>query len=206
MKTIGVTGRSGSGKSTLARALGNLGAYVLDGDQIAAGLMQPGSPVLKNVRESFGPSYFTEGGALDRKKLGERVFSDEKALTLLNAIVHPAFKDKIQGLLDDLRVKPETPDYAVIDAAVLFEAGLETICDLVVAVICDEGEMAGRIALRDGLTEEKALDRIRSQKTKVCDYDMCRRADITVISRGDPTEMEAWAERILRIAKGIRND
>ena len=52
----------------------------------------------------------------------------------------------------------------------------------------------------------KALDRIRSQKTKVCDYDMCRRADITVISRGDPTEMEAWAERILRIAKGIRND
>lgn len=206
MKTIGVTGRSGSGKSTLARAMGNLGAYVLDGDLIAAGLMQPGSPVLNKVRESFGPSYFTEGGALDRKKLGERVFSDEKALTLLNAIVHPAFYGRIRDLLEGLETGPEAPDYAVIDAAVLFEAGLDALCDLVVAVICDDEDMADRISLRDGLTKQKALDRIKSQKSKVCDYDMYRRAGITVISRGDPTEMDSWAERILRIAKGMRND
>lgn len=202
MKVIGLTGRSGSGKSTLAGALGKLGAAVLDGDRIAAELMLPGSPVLRAVLDSFGYEFLTPYGYLDRKNLGKRVFADKQALMRLNSIVHPAFKERVAALLDDLRHSGDSPEAAVLDAAVLFEAKLDSLCDLVVAVICDEGTMAGRISLREGISKQDALARIAAQKSSRGDYELVSKADIVVISRRDAREMDAWAERIMRIAGG----
>ncbi len=202
MKVIGITGRSGSGKSTLSAALANKGAAVLDGDSIAASIMEPGSPLLKSVHDAFGDAYFNADGSLDRGKLGSLVFSNSRSLALLNSIVHPAFREKIRQMILDLERSKSRPDYAVIDAAVLYESGLDEFCDLVVAVFCDEMASAERIAKRDGIEPEKALSRIKAQKAKLGDYRMSRLADVNVISRGDPAEMDMWANRILRIAGG----
>ncbi len=202
MKVVGITGRSGSGKSTLAKAMGKLGAEVLDGDLIAAGLLEQGSPVLADVRDAFGPSYFREDGALDRKKLGQRVFSDDRALATLNLIVHPHFQRLVERMIEDLRNRENGPEIAVLDAAVLFEAGLDRVCDFIVVVICDDASMAERIAARDGITEQMAQDRIEAQKSRLSDFSLTHMADMVVISRGDQAEMDAWALRIARIAKG----
>jgi len=202
MKVIGITGRSGSGKSTLARALERLGAEVLDGDQIAAGLLAPGSPLLLKVRDAFGPEFFREDGSLDRKKLGSLVFSDERSLAVLDGIVHPHFRRLVEEEVRKLERQDRSPEIAVLDAAVLFEAGLDGICDIVVAVMCDDETMASRISQRDGIEAQASLERINAQKSKLSDYCMARKADIVVISRGDAAEMDAWAKRIARIAKG----
>ena len=202
MKVIGLIGRSGSGKSTLAGALGRLGAAVLDGDGIAAGLLIPGSPVLHEVLDAFGHEYLTPYGYLDRKALGRLVFSEKRELERLNAIVHPAFKERIAVLLEGLRNSKDCPDFAVLDAAVLFEAGLDSLCGLVVAVLCDEATMAGRVSLREGISMEEAMERIAAQKASRGDYELITKSDLVVISRRDSKEMETWAKRIIRIAGG----
>jgi dephospho-CoA kinase len=202
MKVIGLTGRSGSGKSTLASELGGLGAAVLDGDRIAAELLIPGSRVLREVLDSFGYEYLTPYGYLDRKALGRLVFSDEGALRRLNSIVHPAFKDRMASLLEDLSKSDRGPSVAVLDAAVLYEAGLDSLCDLVVAVLCDEGIMASRISKREGIAEEDALARIAAQRASKSDFEIISRADIIVFSRWNAKEMRTWAERIMRISGG----
>lgn len=202
MKVIGLTGRSGSGKSTLACELGVLGAAVLDGDRIAAGLLVPGSPVLSAVLDAFGYEYLTPYGYLDRKALGRLVFSDKKALKRLNSIVHPAFRERVASLLEDLSKGDRGAGMAVLDAAVLYEAGLDSLCDLIVAVLCDEDTMAERISRREGIDKEAALARITAQRASNNDYELLSKADIVVYSRRDAKEMRAWAVRIMRIAGG----
>lgn len=205
MQVIGITGRSGSGKSTLAKALENKGAVILDGDEIAASLMEPGSPVLERVKEAFGSSYFHDDGTLDRRKLGELVFSEARSLALLNSLVHPSFRQIIKDEITGLRARKSSPAFAVIDAAVLFEAQLDKLCDIVVAVLCDDDEAAARIARRDAMSRGAALDRIRTQKAGKGDHELAEKADIVVISRGDEAEMDLWADRIIRIAEGKSN-
>lgn len=205
MQVIGITGRSGSGKSTLAKALENKGAVILDGDKIAASLMEPGSPVLERVKEAFGSSYFRDDGTLDRSKLGELVFSEAHSLALLNSLVHPSFRQIVKDEITGLRARESSPDFAVIDAAVLFEARLDKLCDIVVAVLCDDDEAAARIAGRDAMSRGAALDRIRTQKAGKGDHALSEKADIVVISRGDKAEMDLWADRIIRIAEGKSN-
>lgn len=202
MKVIGLTGRSGSGKSTLAYALGTLGAVILDGDRIAAELMFPGSRILHRVIDAFGYDYLTPDGHLDRKSLGKLVFSDEGALKRLNSIVHPAFRERIAAILEDLRRSDRKPALAVLDAAVLYEAGLDSLCDMVVAVMCEEATMTDRVSRREGISKEAALARITAQRTSRSDHELLTKADIVVLSRRDAREMDAWAERIVRIAGG----
>ncbi len=203
MKVIGLTGRSGSGKTTLAVELGKLGAMILDGDRIAADLLLPGSPALSKVLETFGYDYLTPYGYLDRKALGRLVFNDGSALKKLNEITHPLFKDRISAMLYESGRSGEERCFAVLDAAVLYEAKLDSLCDLVVAVLCDEGTMAGRISLREGISREEAEGRIAAQRAMKGDYELIAKSDIVVISRRDPKEMETWARRILRIAGGL---
>jgi len=205
MKIIGITGRSGSGKSTLSAALAKNGSVVLDGDEIAASLLLPGSKLLSALISAFGEQYLLPDGSLDRQKLGDLVFHDTDELHRLNSIVHPAFKKEIERRLSEFRKSEAPPRFVVIDAAVLFEAGLDGLCDLVVFVACSDEAAAIRIAARDGIGYEKAMQRIEAQKHKSGDFKLSRRADVTVISRGDIKEMERWAARLARITGGRVN-
>ena len=164
MIVVGLAGRSGAGKSTIAGMFAGRGGACLDVDEVARGVVRPGSPVLAEIERAFGREYLLPGGGLDRRKLGRRVFSDPAALDLLNRITHPALVREVSEWIAELGVSENPPPVAVIDAAVLFESGLAKLVDAVVVVVASEQAQAERIAARDGISLGDALARVRAQR------------------------------------------
>src|SRR5689334_16462818 len=101
MPLIALTGGIASGKSTIARRLAEHGAVIVDADRIVRDVQAPGTPVLAEIAEAFGPEVIAADGALDRAALGARVFADRELLTRLNHIVHPAVRAESQRRFDE---------------------------------------------------------------------------------------------------------
>ncbi len=152
---IGITGGTGCGKTTLLNVIAEVGGLILDCDAIYHDLLTTDPGLLAAIEARF-PST-VEDGALQRKKLGAIVFSDEQALQDLNAITHGAVKAAVLGRLE------EKPDLAAIDAIGLFEGGLAELCDVTVAVTAPEEDRVRRLMARDGISESYARSRIRAQ-------------------------------------------
>lgn len=172
---IGITGGTGSGKTTLLNILRELGANVIDCDAVYHWLLQWDADMIASINARF-PGVITDG-ALDRKKLGSIVFSDEKALQDLNAITHHAIKQEVFR-----RICP-MPELVVIDAIALFESGLAEICDLTVAITAPEDVRIARLMARDGISEAYARSRIAAQHKEdwfreKCDYILVNDGDI----------------------------
>ena len=164
---LGITGGTGCGKTTLLRCVAELGGLILDCDAIYHDLLRTDPALLRAIEARFPGS--VENGALQRKKLGNLVFSDEKALEDLNAITHGAVKAEV------LRRLSEKPRLAAIDAIALFEGGLATLCDITVAVTAPEEARIQRLMVRDGIGRDYAKRRIAAQKSaewfrERCDY------------------------------------
>ena len=162
MKIIGITGPTGAGKSSLADHMRSRGIPVIDADRLYHSLLTPPSPCLDALRHAFGDGIFTEGGELDRKKLADIVFNDEKKLELLNSTVLSIVLDESRRILKEYESKGEK--YAAIDAPTLIESGFHTECDLVVSVICDTDVRIERIISRDGIDRASAEARVHAQK------------------------------------------
>lgn len=164
---LGITGGTGCGKTTLLNCIAEQGGLILDCDAIYHELLRTDPALLSAIEARFPGS--VENGVLQRKKLGSLVFSDEKALTDLNAITHGAVKAEV------LRRLSEKPRLAAIDAIGLFEGGLAELCDVTVAVIAPEEARIQRLMARDGISRDYALRRMAAQKSagwfrKKCDY------------------------------------
>lgn len=157
---IGITGPIGCGKSTIAGWLGELGATVVDADELARESTAPGEPALDAVIERFGERYRREDGSLDRAALGSLVFSDPAALADLEAIVHPAVRWRIE-LVVAAAEAVATPAIAV-EAIKLVEGGLAQMCDEVWLVTCDPERQFERL-LERGLGDVEATRRIAAQ-------------------------------------------
>lgn len=160
MKILGITGKSGSGKGYVSARFAACGIPVIDTDGIVHALYRENDACKSELEYNFG-SLVTETGEIDRKKLGEIVFSDEKKLQKLNEIVHRYVLGEISSrcaLLESEGVKA-----ALIDAPQLYEAHLETMCDAVIAVKAPETLRVERICNRDGIAEERALTRLAHQ-------------------------------------------
>lgn len=155
---VGLTGSIASGKSSLARALANRGACVIDADRISRALTARGGPALGAIRDRFGEEFFREG-ELDRKKLGDLVFSNIASLRSLNAIMHPMIIREIGRRLTLLRRLPAV----VIDVPLLFETGLDSLCDEIWCACVGKRKQVARLRRRDGLSTRQALRRIGSQ-------------------------------------------
>ncbi|MBE7043585.1 MAG: dephospho-CoA kinase [Ruminococcaceae bacterium] len=188
MKVIGLCGGSGSGKSTISACLAKRGAEVIDADKIARSLTENGSPVLDTIRTTFGDKVFHQDGTLNRGALAKIVFSDSEALKQLNAITHPEIAKQIQQRLKDCKTT------AVIDAAVLHQAGLELLCDKTIFITAPKDIRLERIMKRDGISEEAAEARINAQPTDA-EYETI--TDFTVCNDGKKTIHEI-AEYILQ--------
>ena len=163
---IGITGGTGCGKTTALDAIEALGGAVIDCDKVYHQLLTTDKKMLSAIENRF-PGSLT-GGILDRKKLGSVVFSDPKALADLNTITHSAVKSQVKGML-----KPNT--LTAIDAIELFEGGLAELCQVTVAITAPEEDRIPRLMVRDQITREAALQRIRAQKPESyflekCDY------------------------------------
>ena len=164
---LGITGGTGCGKTTLLRCIAEQGGLILDCDAIYHELLKTDKTLLNAIEARFPGC--VDNGVLQRKKLGNLVFSDEKALNDLNQITHRAVKAEVQRRLE------EKPALAAIDSIGLFEGGLAALCDVTVAVTAPEEARIRRLMARDGIDRDYAKRRIDAQKSpdwfrNQCDY------------------------------------
>ena len=160
MFIIGITGGTGSGKTTALRALESLGVMALDADAIYHELLTDNTELKSEIEAQWGG--VSTGGAIDRKKLGEIVFSDPDALLKLNSITHKYVGEEIQRRL--ARWEAQGGTVAAIDAIALIESGRAGKCDVVVGVSAPAGIRIKRIMDRDGITRKQAETRVAAQK------------------------------------------
>jgi dephospho-CoA kinase len=170
MKIIGLTGGIGSGKSTVSGFLRELGATIIDVDKVWHETLKPGTEVGEEVVAAFGGGILTPEGDIDRKKLGEIVFSDPEALTKLNDIMHPWMYDAVKAKLKDYRgrgvkvVVLEAP--LLIDVPTSMHPGEPSLLDEVNEVwvtSAPESVVLKRMKEKSSISEEQTLARIRSQ-------------------------------------------
>ena len=160
MYIIGITGGTGAGKTSALRAIGSLGAFVLDCDELYHELLCNNSELKSELASRF--TGVLHDGVIDRETLGGIVFSNPDALLDLNAITHKYITDEIDRQLADWAMRGGT--VAAIDAIGLIESGRAEKCDVVIGVTAPVEMRISRIMKRDGLTREQAQKRIGAQK------------------------------------------
>ena len=160
MRIIGLTGSIACGKSTVSSFLLSNGFPVVDGDRISRELTAPGSPVLAAIRRSFGPDFFYEDGSLNRRRLGQLVFSDPQARRALDDLMAPYLQSAIRGRIGEIRSSGAM--LCFLDMPLLYEKDYDRLCDSVWVVWLPEDVQLSRLMARDGFSREEALSRIRS--------------------------------------------
>lgn len=186
---IGLTGGIGAGKTAVARRFAELGALVVDADQLAREVVAAGTPGLAAVVAEFGPGVLRPDGELDRPALGRLVFGDQERLGRLNAIVHPLVRARAAELT------AAAPDGTVVvqDVPLLVESGQADRFDLVVVVEAPVGVRTERLVRDRGMTAEQARSRMAAQAT-----DEQRRAvaDVVLVNDGDLDSLRAEVDRV----------
>jgi dephospho-CoA kinase len=200
MHVIGLTGGIGTGKSTVAQFLEEQGATVISADLVGHEVYTPGRPSYHELIEAFGPRVVAPDGSIDRKRLGSIVFADPKELAKLNAIVHPRMKGMMRERLQEM--ERDGLDVAVIEAAILLEAGWDDLTDEIWVTVAPPETAAHRVAERSRLPLEQVLERIRSQMTN---EERTKRADIVIDTSGDMESTrrqaaEQWADLKRRLS------
>src|SRR5579863_6258202 len=148
---VGLTGGVASGKSTAAKFFGALGVPIIDTDQVARDVVEPGQPPLERLIERFGPTILTPDGHLDRPALRNIVFSDPKARADLEALTHPAI-----GAAMEARSATAGGPYQILVIPLLVEKNLSSHVDRVLVVDCAEAFQRQRLAARDGSSPAEA--------------------------------------------------
>lgn len=159
---LGLTGNIASGKSTVSREFERLGAVIVDADQLAREVVQPGTRVLEELVEAFGEEILGPDGSLNREALGERIFSSAEARQRLNRITHPAIAELSTRRLSQLREQKTLP-LIVYEAPLLFEAGADQRVDCVLLVTIDPQIQLQRLMARDQCDAASAQRKIAAQ-------------------------------------------
>lgn len=158
---VGLTGGIASGKSTAAKFFGALGVPIIDTDQLARDVVEPGQPPLERLVERFGTSILTADGHLDRPVLRTIVFSDPKARADLEALTHPAI-----GAAVEARSAAAGGIYQILVIPLLVEKNLGSQLDRVLVIDCDEELQIRRVQARDGATVEQARAILNAQVSR----------------------------------------
>ena len=196
MLTIGLTGGIGSGKSVVADLLRQQGAAIIDADRLGHEAYTPNSEAWRQVLAAFGEGILTAEGEIDRRKLAAIVFSDPAQLQRLNAIMHPLMAGMVQQRKAQLA--EASVAVAVVEAAVLFEAGWETLVDEVWTTIAPDDVVIERLRQRNGLSAQEASKRINSQMSS---QDRIRRSDVVIENTSDLVALQhqvktLWETRV----------
>ena len=202
MLVVGLTGGIASGKSLVAAMLKQLGAQVIDADAISRELMVPHAACWRKVVDRFGKGILKSDLTINRKKLASLIFADSDKRVLLNRIVHPFIKRRIDEML--LHIARSDPHaLVIIDAALLVETGQYKSFDRLVVVAADEKIQLARLLRRDKLSRQEALSRLRAQlplaeKKRVADY--------IIDNSGSPRETGKQTERLFHELSELRSD
>jgi len=189
---VGLTGGIGSGKSTVSAMLARKGAGIVDADEIARRIVEPGSPVLARLSEEFGDDIVLSDGTLDRQLLADRAFADERSTRHLNEITHPAIRE-----IAEVEITSAEARYpiAVYEMPLLVETGQVSLVDIVVVVDAPEDTQLQR-AMARGLGESDVRRRMEQQASR---EDRTSAADHVIDNGGslDSTQAQVdalWAE------------
>jgi dephospho-CoA kinase len=191
MIVIGLTGGIATGKSEVARILQGLGAVVIDADQVGHQAYTPHSETWDEVVKAFGSGILQPDGDIDRGKLGAIVFSDPRRLDQLNRIMHPRMAKMVSDRIENLR--ESDPPAVVLEAAVLFEAGWESLVDEVWTTETPVQSAVDRLMARNGLAEDDARKRISSQMSA---QERDARSQVVVDNSGDLPRLNTLVESL----------
>ena len=186
---IGLCGNLCAGKSTVAGIFSELGARVIDADEVSRFITEPGKPAFEKIKREFGSAVIGADGKIDREKLGIAVFSDAKKRKALEAITHPAIRDEIAARAE--KASASGAKAVVIEAALLSRGGaLGEIIDHLVLVDASEEKKIERAAKRDGFDEAEAKRRLESQEGRNPDY------DFVIENSGDLEDLKEKVEEL----------
>lgn len=191
MRRIGITGGIACGKSEVVAQLRKLGAAVTDADEISRALTAEGGEALRDIMRVFGLSYFDGEGRLNRRKLGQTVFVNASSRKKLEDIIHPLVKAQMEAELAAFAAEGRA--IAFLDIPLLYEAGMEGMCDAVWVVTAPYSVQLDRLIKRDGLTRREANDRIRSQMPA---GQKAALADVVIRNEGSVAALAAQVTRL----------
>jgi len=198
MLIIGLTGGIGSGKTSAANIFSVLGAGVIDTDEIAHELTQPGGESISVIQQVFGEKYITAEGALNRKEMRNLVFNDTGARRKLEAILHPLIRDEVSR-----RVELAQAPYLIVVVPLLLETGhYREIVQRVLVVDCSEGVQISRAAARSGMHEQAVRAIMAAQVSR--DERLRQADDVIVNDAGLPSlerQVRALHRKYMRLAQ-----
>jgi dephospho-CoA kinase len=190
---VAVTGGIGSGKSEFCKTLAELGAGVVVGDELGRRALETNSDLLPAIREHFGDGVFDTEGRLIRKALGDIVFSHPEAKKWLDTRIFP----EIYRLLwEDVLELRQKHDHVVVDAAMVYEWGIENDFDMIVVVTAPFERIRENLSWRDGFDENQILYRIQSQ---IPPEEKAKRADVVVQNDGTLDDLHLKAREFWTI-------
>ena len=189
---IGLTGGIATGKSQSSKIFKELGCYIIDADKLSRTLTTKDSKCLKEIVETFGTDILNYNGTLNRKKLGQIVFNDKQAKMDLERIIHPHIIKKTNEII----AKKYNKTNIIVDAPLLFEVGLDTVCDKVIVIYARYHIQIARFMKRDNLSKEEAIKRIALQMPI---EDKMRLADITIDNSGTLIDLKKNVKFIYRM-------
>ena len=185
-----MTGGIASGKSTVARSLVSRGAILVDADEIAREVVEPGTPGWSKIVEHFGPGVLLGDRRIDRTKLAEIVFNDRGKLALLNEITHPEVMRRIADRLEELK---ETDHIVIVDVPLLTEVGARDMFDMIVVVDAKQDAQIERMRAMRGMDDEAARARIAAQAIA---EDRAAIADWLIENDGSLEQLEHESDRL----------
>ena len=193
-RVIGLTGGIASGKSTVAGILRSLGAEVIDADQVARDVVEPGQPALDEIKAAFGADLVDAGGHLDRKRLAALIFADADKRKQLNRITHPRIAAETGTRVRAAGTRGV--EVVIYEAALLVENGLHKMLDGLIVVAAEPAAQLARLALRDALSDEDSRKRLAAQAPL---EDKLAVADFVILNDGAPGALHekvaaVWAE------------
>ncbi len=202
MSYFGLAGGIACGKSTVARYFQDLGAEVIDADRIGHELIQPQLPAYRELVEAFGEGILGPANEIDRKRLGAIVFADDLKLHRLNVILHPRIIARVEELAREASsARPRS--VVIVDAALIFEAGIGGRFRKVIVAWCRPEQQLERCMAKAGLSRAEAERRIQSQMSA---DEKRRRADFVVDCSGTLEEtrrhVEALYPKLQRLTAG----
>ncbi len=179
MRIIGLTGGIACGKSNISQVLAKLGAVIIDGDLLSRELTAPGGMALPEIRRAFGDEVFLPDGTLHRRALGAVIFGNDQARDRLDGIMQPLLWQLIEQRIEEAREGGAA--LCVLDMPLLYEAGLDRLCERIWCAWIPRETQLQRLMARDGFTLEEAEARLRSQMPA---DEKAARADVVIDTSG----------------------
>jgi len=195
---VGLTGGIGSGKTTVANGFSKLGVPVIDADQLAHELVEPGQIALDEIISTFGPEALTTDGRLDRNYMRQQIFSDPVRKSRLEAILHPKIRQHIRALLSDIRAP-----YCILVIPLLLETRQTDLVDRILVIDSPEKEQLIRVAARDRLSDNAIMAIMASQADR---NTRLAAADDIIVNDQDITALTCHIQELHKHYMGITHD